>query len=75
MSGPRREPFIKGGRSDCGVSRVEAERANADGWSDKVFTAAAEGVREPKARSREPEGGLNWDGTGDLMVDADCLSC
>lgn len=75
MSGPRREPFIEGGRRDCGVSKVGVERAKVVGWSDvKVVAAAAEGAREPKARRREPAGGLNWDGVGDLMVDVDCLS-
>ena len=51
---------------------VGVENANMAGWSDdKVVAAPAEEAREPKARSREPEGGLNWDGVGDLMVDAD----
>jgi hypothetical protein len=76
MSGPRRELFIEGGRRDCDVSKVGVERAKVEGWSDdKVVAAAAEEAREPKARRREPEGGLNWDGIGDLMVEADCLSC
>ena len=46
--------YCKGG----GASRVEAE--NADGWSGDIFVdAVADGVREPKASSREPGGGLN----------------
>lgn len=57
MSAMRWGPFTeycKGG----GASRVEAE--NADGWSGDIFVdAVADGVREPKASSREPGGGLN----------------
>jgi len=76
VSGPRQEPFIEGGKSDCVTSRVEAERVSVVDWSEgKVLAAVVEGVREPNARSREPEGGLNWDGIGDLMEDAECLSC
>ena len=57
-SGIRWGPFI--GCTGCGVSRVEAEIVNADGWSgDTAAAAVAEGVREPKASKREPGGGLN----------------
>jgi hypothetical protein len=59
MSAIRWGPFTgccKGGVA----SRVEAEIENADGWSGDMFAdAVADGVREPKASSREPGGGLN----------------
>jgi len=58
MSAIRWGPFTgcKGG----GASRVEAKIVNADGWSGDMFVVAvADGVREPKASSREPGGGLN----------------
>jgi len=59
MSASRWAPFT-GCCNGGGVSRVEADIVNADGWSgDMVVAAAADGVREPKASSREPGGGLN----------------
>lgn len=59
MSGIRWGP-LTGCCIGGGVSRVEAEIVNVDGWSgDTAVAAVAEGVREPNASNREPGGGLN----------------
>ena len=82
MSCPRREKSGENElKADGGIPCnccEDVDNPICEGWlaSGGPFAEldVAEGVRDPKAKSREPGGGLNWPGIGDFICALDILS-